>query len=130
MGLFITKQQARKVHVRSFSRLQKRNIMADKDRDSGDEEELTIADDVVVTKYKMAGDMANAIMKKIVTECRDGASCRMISVVADQWILDETSKVYKKEKEMAKGIGFPVCISVNNVVCHFSPLHSEEDMTL
>ena len=29
------------------------------DRDSGDEEELTIADDVVVTKYKMAADMAN-----------------------------------------------------------------------
>ena len=33
--------------------------MADKDKDSGDEEELTIADDIVVTKYKMAGDMAN-----------------------------------------------------------------------
>lgn len=35
--------------------------MADKDRDSGDEEELTIADDIVVTKYKMAGDMANGM---------------------------------------------------------------------
>ena len=33
--------------------------MADKDKDSGDEEELTIADDVVVTKYKMAADITN-----------------------------------------------------------------------
>ena len=33
--------------------------MADKGSDSGDEEEPTIAEDVVVTKYKMAGDMAN-----------------------------------------------------------------------
>lgn len=104
--------------------------MADKDRDSGDEEELTIADDVVVTKYKMAGDMANAIMKKIVAECVDGASCRDISTIGDKYILEETSKVYKKEKEMKKGIGFPVCISVNNIVCHFSPMLSEPDMTL
>lgn len=28
-------------------------------RDSGSDEEPTIAEDVVVTKYKMAGDMAN-----------------------------------------------------------------------
>lgn len=33
--------------------------MADKGVDSGEEEEPTIAEDVVVTKYKMAGDMAN-----------------------------------------------------------------------
>lgn len=33
--------------------------MADKGNDSGEEEEATIAEDVVVTKYKMAGDMAN-----------------------------------------------------------------------
>ena len=28
------------------------------------------------------------------------------------------------------GIGFPTCISVNNCVCHFSPLHSEPDVVL
>ena len=33
--------------------------MADKGSDSGEEEDPTIAEDVVVTKYKMAGDMAN-----------------------------------------------------------------------
>merc|ERR1711881_172620 len=100
------------------------------DRDSGDEEELTIADDVVVTKYKMAADMANAILTKIITECKDGASARSICEVGDKYILEETAKVFKKEKELKKGIGFPVCISVNNVVCHFSPLHSEEDTIL
>lgn len=36
-----------------------KNRMADKGNDSGEEEEATIAEDVVVTKYKMAGDMAN-----------------------------------------------------------------------
>ena len=33
--------------------------MADKDYDSGEEEEQTIADDVVVTKYNMAAKIAN-----------------------------------------------------------------------
>jgi len=102
--------------------------MADKDRDSGDEDEQTIADDIVVTKYKMAGDMANAILKKIIAECKDGASSRAICELGDKLILEETSKVYKKEKELKKGIGFPTCISINNIICHFSPLHSETDI--
>ena len=28
------------------------------------------------------------------------------------------------------GIAFPTCISVNNVICHYSPLFSEPDSTL
>lgn len=31
---------------------------------------------------------------------------------------------------MKKGIAFPTCISVNNCVCHFSPLRSEADLKL
>ena len=33
--------------------------MADKGGDSSEEEDPTITEDLVVTKYKMAGDMAN-----------------------------------------------------------------------
>jgi hypothetical protein len=38
--------------------------MAEKGDSSGDEEP-TIAEDVVVTKYKMAGDMANSKLWKV-----------------------------------------------------------------
>ena len=100
------------------------------DHDSSDEEEKTIADDIVVTKYKMAGDMANAILKKTIAECKAGASVRSICEFGDKLIVEETGKVYKKEKELTKGIGFPTCISVNNIICHFTPLQSEPDMTL
>lgn len=31
---------------------------------------------------------------------------------------------------MRKGIAFPTCISVNNCICHFSPLESEPDLIL
>jgi len=103
--------------------------MADRE-DSSDEEERTIADDVVVTKYKMAGDMANAILKKLILEVKAGASARSVCEFGDKQIIDETGKVYKKEKELKKGIGFPTCISVNNIICHFSPLISEADMVI
>ena len=43
---------------------------------------------------------------------------------------DMLTKVYnKKELEGGKGIAFPVCISVNEICGHFSPL-SEESVTL
>jgi len=43
---------------------------------------------------------------------------------------EETGKVFKKEKELKKGIAFPTCVSVNNCICHFSPLKSEPDYIL
>eukprot|EP00794_Sanderia_malayensis_P017632 gene17632-19386_t len=105
--------------------------MADqKDYDSQDEEDPTIADDVVVTKYKMAGDMANRVLRSVLEQCVEGASARSICEQGDKMILEETGKVFKKEKEMNKGIGFPTCVSINNCVCHFSPLHSDHDTIL
>lgn len=98
--------------------------------DSSDEEEKTIADDLVVTKYKMAGDMANNILKEIINHCKSGASVRALCELGDKLITEKTNNVFKKEKELTKGIGFPTCISVNNIICHFSPLLSEQDMTL
>jgi len=43
---------------------------------------------------------------------------------------EETSKAFKKDKKITKGIAFPTCISCNNCICHYSPLNSEPDSTL
>lgn len=104
--------------------------MADKGSDSGEEEDPTIAEDVVVTKYKMAGDMANRILKKVIDATTVGTTARTLCQMGDNLIEEETSKVFKKEKELKKGIAFPTCISVNHVVCHFSPLLSETDIPI
>ncbi|XP_014292544.1 proliferation-associated protein 2G4 [Halyomorpha halys] len=99
--------------------------MADKD-----ESEKTIAEDLVVTKYKMAGDIVNRVLKQVIKACVPGASVRTVCELGDNLLIEETSKVFKKEKEMRKGIAFPTCISVNNCICHFSPLESEPDLIL
>lgn len=101
--------------------------MADKDKD---EQEHTIADDLVVTKYKMAGEISNRVIKQVADKCVAGASVRDLCSFGDQLLSEETSKVFKKEKELKKGIAFPTCLSVNNCVCHFSPLASDTDLEL
>lgn len=97
---------------------------------SSDEEEQTISTDSVVTKYKMASEMINKILKEVLAKCVDGGSVLAICDLGDKRIEEETAKVFKKEKELHKGIAFPTCLSVNNCICHFSPLKSENDVTL
>nr|XP_002734317.1 PREDICTED: proliferation-associated protein 2G4-like isoform X1 [Saccoglossus kowalevskii] len=97
--------------------------------DSGDEEP-TISSDIVVTKYKMVGEIVNRIVRKLVEKAKDGESSLGLCEFGDTMILEETTKVYKKEKEMKKGIAFPTCVSINNGVCHFSPLKSDPDVLL
>ncbi|XP_058810168.1 proliferation-associated protein 2G4 isoform X2 [Phymastichus coffea] len=98
--------------------------MAEKD------DEKTIAEDLVVTKYKMAGEIVNRVLKQILDKCISGNSVSEICEFGDKLLLDETNKVFKKEKDMKKGIAFPTCLSVNNCICHFSPTASEIDLVL
>ncbi|XP_064388696.1 proliferation-associated protein 2G4-like [Halichondria panicea] len=97
--------------------------------DSSDEEP-TIAEDVVVTKYKMAGDMSNRVLAQVLEACVEGAVITDLCEMGDKLVLEETKKVYKKEKNMKKGIAFPTCVSVDNCVCHFSPLKSDAPVRL
>ncbi|CAG0897293.1 unnamed protein product [Darwinula stevensoni] len=103
--------------------------MADKE-EATEKNEKTIAEDIVVTKYKMGGEMVNRVLQEVIKKCQAGASVREICDHGDKLLLEETGKVFKKEKEMKKGIAFPTCLSVNNCICHFSPLYSEPDHIL
>lgn len=97
---------------------------------ASEEFDKTIAEDLVVTKYKMAGEIVNRVLKQVVDECQPGASVRELCILGDKLLVEETSRVFKREKEMKKGIAFPTCVSVNNCICHFSPLNSQTDCVL
>jgi len=99
--------------------------MADKD-----DQEKTIAEDLVVTKYKMSAEITQKALKAVVDALKIGASTRAACILGDKVIVEETGKQFKKEKDLKKGIAFPTCISINNCICHFSPLNSEPDYIL
>ncbi|KAG9353464.1 hypothetical protein JZ751_018063 [Albula glossodonta] len=95
-----------------------------------EQQEQTIAEDLVVTKYKMGGDIANQALRAVVEAAKVGVSVLSLCEQGDSLIMAETGKIFKKEKEMKKGIAFPTSVSVNNCVCHFSPLKSDPDYVL
>nr|ACI33074.1 Proliferation-associated protein 2G4 [Salmo salar] len=99
---------------------------------SGDDEpqEQTIADDLVVTKYKMGAEIANQALKAVVESAKAGVTVVSLCETGDAFIMAETGKVFRKEKDLKKGIAFPTSVSVNNCVCHFSPLKSDPEITL
>merc|ERR1712025_853703 len=84
----------------------------------------------VVTKYKMAAEITNKVLKELVSACTASASVREVCMLGDRRLTEETGKAFKKDKKITKGIAFPTCVSVNNCICHFSPLVSETDVIL
>ncbi|VDK76350.1 unnamed protein product [Onchocerca ochengi] len=85
----------------------------------------TPASDLVVTKYAMAADIVNAVLKELISAIKDGVEVGEICDLGDRLMSERIAKVFKKEKDALKGIAMPTCISINNCVCHFSPLRSD-----
>lgn len=102
-------------------------------------------------------------LKAVVEAAKTGVSVLSLCEKGDAFIVAETGKIFKREKEMKKGIffsfscsffllgfslfanltqhslihslsfpgiAFPTCVSVNNCVCHFSPLKSDPEVIL
>ncbi|XP_037078887.1 proliferation-associated protein 2G4-like [Pollicipes pollicipes] len=95
-----------------------------------DEQEKTIAEDIVVTKYQTAAEVANKALKAVMAKCVAGASVRDLCKTGDRVLEEELAKVYRKDKNLKKGIAFPTCVAVNHCIGHFSPLDSDPDVTL
>lgn len=91
-----------------------------KDVDEVVKEDISNPD--VLTKYKKAGEIANAALEKVVALCVEGAKVLDVCSVGDDWITSECGSIYNNKKGMIKGIGFPTCLSVNNIVGHYSPM--------
>ncbi|KAI0279717.1 peptidase M24, structural domain-containing protein [Russula aff. rugulosa BPL654] len=81
-----------------------------------------------ITKYKVAADIVNVAVKKLVELFMEGANVLDLCVEGDKLIEEGTGAVYNKSVKgvkVSKGLAFPTCISVNNCVAHFSPLASD-----
>jgi len=92
-----------------------------------EEKELDLSSNDVVTKYKAAAEILNNALKLVVSECKPKAKIVDLCEKGDAFIREQTGNVYKNAKrKIERGIAFPTCVSVNNTVCHFSPLATDE----
>lgn len=121
--------------------LEKKKVDDDSDDDEDDgpppleeqkveeEPELTLQDSDVVTKYQEAAKIANLVLAECMAKCVVGASIGEICKFGDDLINEKTALIYRSKsksgKPIEKGVAFPVCVSINEIVCNCSPLTSE-----
>ncbi|GAB4833992.1 ERBB-3 BINDING PROTEIN 1 [Ancistrocladus abbreviatus] len=95
--------------------------------DEREERELDLTSPEVVTKYKSAADIVNKALQLVVSECKPKAKIVDVCEKGDAFIREQTGNMYKNvKKKIERGVAFPTCVSVNNTVCHLSPLASDE----
>jgi len=82
----------------------------------------------VTTKYQSAAGIANKALQMVIDACKVDADIFDICEIGDKYIQEESGKLYNKkvkDKKIEKGVAFPTCVSVNELVGHFSPLKGE-----
>lgn len=101
----------------------------DDEETTGENKEQDTATDLsnpnVVTKYRTAADIVNATLKIVIAAAQADAKIVDLCAAGDKHMTEATSKIYRNDKKLEKGIAFPTCISINNVVGHFSPLATD-----
>jgi curved DNA binding protein len=95
-----------------------------------EEEEITdLSNSDVCTKYQEASKIVNLALTGLVSMCVPGAKIVNLCQFGTTVIETQVNKLYKskvKGKAVERGVAFPMCVSVNDVVCNHSPLSSEE----
>eukprot|EP00928_Gymnodinium_smaydae_P053750 TRINITY_DN37677_c0_g1_i1.p1 TRINITY_DN37677_c0_g1~~TRINITY_DN37677_c0_g1_i1.p1 ORF type:complete len:395 (+),score=129.69 TRINITY_DN37677_c0_g1_i1:71-1255(+) len=99
-----------------------------------DEEVCDLSNPDVTTKYQAAAGIVNKALQAVVEACVHEADICTLCEMGDKIMETETGKLYnKKEKKdgqeqgrkIEKGVAFPTCVSVNEIVGHFSPFKGE-----
>lgn len=100
---------------------------------SDNESESEVVNDLsnpdVTTKYRTSADIINKVLGAVLEACIDEADVATLCELGDRLVEEETGKLYNKKdkdgKKLEKGVAFPTCISVNEIVGHFSPMKGE-----
>ncbi|EGB05714.1 hypothetical protein AURANDRAFT_54512 [Aureococcus anophagefferens] len=106
-----------------------KHIDADDEVENTEEDvELDISNSDVCTKYREAGKIANLALQGLVLQVKPGAKVLELCKFGDMVIIQKCGSIYQKKikgKLIDKGVAFPTCVSVNECVCHNSPLESD-----
>lgn len=88
-----------------------------------EEEDTTINNSDVVMKYKKAAAWANEALQAVVKAAKAGVKVVDLCKIGDDAVADKVQSMFRG---VEKGLAFPTSVSVNNCVCHNSPVPGEE----
>jgi curved DNA binding protein len=96
--------------------------------DIDEEENTDLSNPDVTTKYTEAAKITTAALTLAIEKCVADADVYEVCQLVDAFVEEQTGKLYNKkgkDNKIEKGIGFPCCISVNELCGHFSPMKDE-----
>ena len=104
---------------------------ASKEAPEPDEEELatSLHNSDVCEKYRVAAKIVNKVLVAVAELSVAGALVIDLCKAGDELVAAECANIYNKKvkgEPIEKGLAFPTCVSINECVCHNSPLASEE----
>lgn len=79
-------------------------------------------DSKIFNKYKIAADVANLTLNKVIELCQTGTRCSQICKFGDNLMTEKLNNVYKN---LSRGIALPTCLSVNSIIAH--NIYTEKD---
>ncbi|SAM85353.1 related to curved dna-binding protein [Ustilago bromivora] len=82
--------------------------------------------DSILPKYKVAGEISAKAIKAVIAAATEGKTLLELCDIGDKILEEETSAIYKG-KGISKGIAFPTTLSLNNVVCNYAPLPTDDE---
>ncbi|KAL2315223.1 Curved DNA-binding protein [Schizosaccharomyces pombe] len=103
--------------------------MSTKEATSETAVDYSLSNPETVNKYKIAGEVSQNVIKKVVELCQPGAKIYDICVRGDELLNEAIKKVYRT-KDAYKGIAFPTAVSPNDMAAHLSPLKSDPEANL
>mmetsp|Transcript_29132 Transcript_29132/g.98235 ORF Transcript_29132/g.98235 Transcript_29132/m.98235 type:complete len:409 (-) Transcript_29132:95-1321(-) len=94
-----------------------------------DIDDITVSD--VCTKYRDAAKIVDLAIQGLTLQAVAGARVLDLCKFGDSVILAKCASIYAKKvkgKLLEKGVAFPTSVSVNECVCHNSPLESDANV--
>lgn len=95
------------------------------DNDS-EEEVCDLSNPQVTTKYTTVSGICNQALALVCESCVPDADIAELCSVGDAFMEAELAKHFTKKdskgRKVDKGVAYPTCICVNDIVCHFSPM--------
>lgn len=98
-----------------------------------EEEEKDCTDSDTCAKYKTVARIVNDCLAALLKELQPGKRVSELCDLGDSSVSRALQPLYSKgkgEDRVLKGLAFPTCISVNEVVCHNSPADEATDHIL
>ena len=83
-----------------------------------------LSDQTVVTKYKMASEIVQKTLEGVISQCVADKKVSEICAFGNLVVEAQCKNIFKGKK-IEKGLAFPTCVSVNECVCHNSPIPEE-----